>query len=100
MSNYWRGHEIEFVNDQWVYSVNKKPVKENPSIYCGHCGRSPTIEGHDGCLGTIPGIKNACCGHGITDQAYVQFFDDIRISGEEALDFFRRNNEIQLQKND
>jgi hypothetical protein len=39
---------------------------------CPHCGLSRTAEGHDGCLGTLPGVKAACCGHGVED-GYVLF---------------------------
>lgn len=51
-SNYLNGYE--------------KPI-------CGHCGLKRTPEGYDGCLGTIPGVMNACCGHGDENIAYVQF---------------------------
>jgi len=40
---------------------------------CEHCHLSRTAEGHDGCVGTLEGVRNACCGHGETDAAYVQF---------------------------
>jgi hypothetical protein len=39
---------------------------------CPHCGLSRTVEGHDGCLGTLPGVQAACCGHGVED-GYVLF---------------------------
>jgi len=29
----------------------------------------PTPEGHDACLGKLPGVGAACCGHGV-DDAY------------------------------
>ena len=32
---------------------------------CPRCGEMPTEEGHDACLGTLPGVVNACCGHGV-----------------------------------
>lgn len=31
---------------------------------CPKCGRKPTPEGYDPCLGHIPGAVAACCGHG------------------------------------
>ncbi len=40
---------------------------------CAACGQLPTPEGHDACLGTLPGVWNACCGHGDPSEAYVQF---------------------------
>lgn len=38
--------------------------------YCPRCKRSmPT--GPDACLGVLPGVSHACCGHGVTSRAYV-----------------------------
>jgi hypothetical protein len=33
---------------------------------CHRCGLSPTRKGHDPCLADLPGVINACCGHGVT----------------------------------
>ena len=43
---------------------------------CDHCGLKRTKEGHDGCIGTLDGVANACCGHGEINAAYVQFWHD------------------------
>lgn len=51
---------------------------------CSMCGHPPTAEDHDACLGTLPGVMNACCGHGVTQDAYVQFLDGETIRGESA----------------
>lgn len=41
---------------------------------CLECGLHRTKQGHDGCLGTLPGdVMNACCGHGNIPDAYIQF---------------------------
>jgi len=41
---------------------------------CILCSKERTAKGHDPCLGTIPGpVKNACCGHGNIEAAYIQF---------------------------
>jgi len=54
---------------------------------CKKCKKGPTKEGHDGCLGTLPGlIMNACCGHGNDAQAYIQYWGGDRISGDRAID--------------
>lgn len=80
-----RGHPMETQNgDDWFYSDTKQPVSEAPNRPCGHCDKSDTAEGHDGCLGTLPGVKNACCGHGIASDAYVQFSDGSRVGGMRA----------------
>ena len=72
MTDAHRGHSIILVNDAWVYADTNELVSENPNRECGHCGLSNTPEGHDACLGTLPGVSNACCGHGDVSQAYVQ----------------------------
>lgn len=70
----FRGREIELVNNQWLFSDTGEPTVETwEDRPCGHCGLYNTPEGHDGCLGTLPNVMNACCGHGDTLQAYVQF---------------------------
>jgi len=57
---------------------------------CGHCGLRRTVEGHDGCIGTLPDVMNACCGHGEDGMAYVQFWGRERLEGEEALKYIKR----------
>jgi hypothetical protein len=45
---------------------------------CYACGERQTPEGHDPCLGTLPGVKFACCGHGVRD-GYIVFDNDVTI---------------------
>lgn len=54
---------------------------------CSKCGLLPTVEGHDGCLGTLPDaqIMNACCGHGDDSYAYIQYWDGNIIRGNGAI---------------
>lgn len=93
--SYLRGHEIELVNGEWVYRDTKEPTVDTwGNRPCGSCGMFKTIEGHDGCLGTLPGIMNACCGHGRSSEAYVQFLDGHAIHGKDAtiiLDILKNN---------
>lgn len=67
---------------------------------CEHCGKGVTKEGHDGCIGTLPDeVMNACCGHGVTLSAYVQFDHEeysiapnrYRIIGQAALNYIERH---------
>jgi hypothetical protein len=59
---------------------------------CGACGLQPSPEGHDGCLGTLPdtNIMNACCGHGRSDMAYIQYWVGERIEGDMAIEEMKR----------
>jgi len=84
MKDKLRGHKIEKINKKWVYSDTKQPTA-GTIRECGQCGMSNTKEGHDGCLGTLPGLMNACCGHGDTREAYVQFLDGSVIGGADAV---------------
>jgi len=53
---------------------------------CAHCGLMPSPEGHDGCLGDLPGpIWNACCGHGRESMAYIQYEGGSCVRGRAAL---------------
>ena len=65
---YSRGWEIYFDGTKWRYSDNNKIVDD--SRPCKRCGRMPTKEGYDACLGFIEGVKSACCGHGV-EESYI-----------------------------
>jgi len=65
-TGYYRGHPIAFHERDgvWVYGDTGEPIKNHPRP-CPRCGMPPTPEGHDWCLGHIPGAVSACCGHGV-----------------------------------
>ncbi len=80
-----RGHQIEYVNGEWIYSDTKEPtVTTHDTRPCGYCGKDNTPEGHDGCLGTLPDVMNACCGHGNTNETYLQFWNGKIVRGVKA----------------
>jgi hypothetical protein len=81
----YRGHCIELAKDKWVYSDTKELVRDFHFIRaCGNCNMPYTNEGHDGCLGKLRGVTNACCGHGNIDEAYIQFLNAFCVRGEVA----------------
>ena len=87
LNSYLRGHKIELNGDKWVYSDTKEPTAETwQNRPCGHCGQHNTTEGHDACLGVLPKVINACCGHGDVNEAYIMYEDHTIIRGEKALD--------------
>ncbi|MDZ7703158.1 MAG: hypothetical protein U5L04_01580 [Trueperaceae bacterium] len=89
---HFRGHAIRYSEerDGFVYCDTGEPVEDRwESRPCGYCGRDSTPEGHDGCLGTLDGVRNACCGHGETGEAYVQFEDCRELREQEAIDYFQ-----------
>ena len=90
----WRGHKIECEDrgdDKiWVYSDTKEEVSLNTQRDCGFCGRPRTPEDHDGCLGALEGLMNACCGHGLPENAYVQFQNGEIVDGLEAVGILKK----------
>lgn len=95
--DYLRGHVIELKRYGWVY---KDTGEQTVRTYrdCGYCGKANTEHDHDGCIGELPNVMNACCGHGQIDDAYIQYRDGIIIRGQNAIQAMRNSN-ITKQKN-
>ena len=77
---YIRGHKVvESSSDgPWRYADTGEPATE-PWRPCVRCGRPAVGEvGADACLGILPGVKAACCGHGV-QRAFVFFCDGTRL---------------------
>ena len=70
--SHCRGWEIKYENERWVFSDNNEPCKTDNRRPCKRCNRFPTKEGHDACLGELPGVISACCGHGIKEP-YIKY---------------------------
>lgn len=65
-TSYSRGHKIIYQNNEWLYLDSKQSItNERP---CIKCGKMPTPEEYDACLGYIPNVIHACCGHGVEDK--------------------------------
>lgn len=84
VTSYFRGHPIYYSNKGWRYEDNlnlMEGVKPRP---CKKCGKKFAAQGvADPCLGDLPGVKKACCGHGIREKAYVMFTNGVVIRGFE-----------------
>ena len=64
ITGYIRGHKIRYLLCRgWVYCDTME--KFNDSRPCKRCGKMPTEEGYDVCLGYLLGVNHACCGHGV-----------------------------------
>ena len=63
VSTYFNGNLAYSKSENWYYCNDSSPVFNNPRP-CPKCGKLPTTEGYDACLGYIPNVKYACCGHG------------------------------------
>lgn len=77
-----RGHPIYWDGDRFRYEDDDTPTVDGwKTRPCGHCGLVSTSEGHDPCLGTLPGVANACCGHGVREESYIQFSNGVIVKG-------------------
>lgn len=98
ITSFLRGHPIEWCPEraEWVFcDTGDSTAGAWMGRPCGHCGAGATVEGHDGCLGTLPGVMNACCGHGQAEEAYVQYRDGNVVRGADALAVMQRRQHEQ-----
>jgi len=88
-----RGHEIRFDEDlnEWVYADDLSSISEDRT--CARCGMPPTKDGHDDCIANLPGVVEACCGHG-TSEPYVMFRGGETIRGEVATKWMHDNKPL------
>jgi len=83
--SYFRGHRTIFVNGEWLYEDTKTKAGFDGEVRsCKKCGAK--FEGSnngdpDPCLGVLPGVDNACCGHGVPEMAYIRFKNGVTITG-------------------
>lgn len=61
----------------WVPEIPDGVTREDYAILlrqqrCSWCAQRRLPNGNDPCLGTLPGVNYACCGHGCGD-GYVSF---------------------------
>lgn len=65
----------------WRFKDTDEPTVETwRSRSCGRCGEHVNGKA-DPCLGELPGVANACCGHGNSTQAYIQFNNGVAVYG-------------------
>ena len=71
-TSFSRGNPIYFDGTDWRYCDNNQIHTD--SRPCKRCGRMPTKEGYDACLGYINGASSACCGHGAEDKYIIELW--------------------------
>ena len=84
------GHRVWFnekIKKRCLVENDKPAFDENCVLIlvCQHCDKPPTVEGHDGCLGTLKDCSFACCGHGGKSNPYITTGNGEVFRGEEAL---------------
>ena len=88
--SFYRGWAIEWTGDSWIYADTKQPLPGwgGEARPCKRCGAIMNDHEADKCLGNLPGVDNACCGHGVREQAYIRFTNGLTIEG-----FIKTRNE-------
>lgn len=104
-----KGKKVYFDEKRWAWILTDEDWNEsNPTEYiieedsslqwdgvkCQRCGRERLKTGEDPCLGHLPGVKFACCGHG-TQTGYITFENGVTIRGwfhVDPPDMFGRDN--------
>lgn len=75
----------EVYEGYWVFedTGERLPATGGKVRPCKKCGKVfPLGEGEvDPCLGVLPGVDNACCGHGISKASYIRFTNGMIIQG-------------------
>lgn len=71
-ASYVRGNLVFYDEEDnaWFYE-DGVCVDDDPDRVCPVCGRPPTPEGYDACLGYIPGCISACCSHGMGEPFFI-----------------------------
>lgn len=83
-----KGHKITCterdesgVYSVWRYAESGKRFSTEDSLACVKCGKVSKGHEPDPCMGNLPGVENACCGHGIENDAYISFDNGITVRG-------------------
>jgi hypothetical protein len=88
---YFRGHPVVCLagEDCERYADDLTPTVDEAGTSverpCVQCGLLAAPDGPDPCLGLLPDVRAACCGHGV-DEPYVLLHGTVR--GQQALDYF------------
>ncbi len=77
--NYLFGHRIDWSGGVWHFRDTGVGGTLGDRV-CPKCGLKRTAEGYDPCIAGLPGVKSACCGHGV-EPGYVRFVDDRVLRG-------------------
>ena len=75
---YYRGHPVVCLEDEacerYANDLTSTVGEDGAGVErpCVHCGMMAAPDGPDPCLGMLPGVVSACCGHGV-EEPYVLF---------------------------
>lgn len=82
---FGHGAWFDWETEIWRWCDNNGSCHEEHRL-CPECGEDALADGIDPCLGKLPGVKAACCGHGRDPVfgehlGYILFEDGSRVDG-------------------
>lgn len=100
---YLMGNKV-YTNDRgetWYYADTNQRVSKNDWLTCPACSKRARLNDPDPCLGVLPGVKNACCGHGVYKNAYISFKNGVVIRGHlDIVENLKTGEEIHIPDRD
>jgi hypothetical protein len=87
-----RGVLVFYLGRHGAKNARKALADNQPVPYpltCPACQATMGVNGPDACLGYVPGVRNACCGHGRVCECYVQLDTGVTLRRAQAVDWFR-----------
>ncbi len=85
--SYFRGHPTVWneESEKWLYADDMSPTPTSGGEMrpCVGCGKTFTHDQGevDPCIGVLPGVDNACCGHGVKEKSFVRFETGVVLRG-------------------
>lgn len=74
-----------WIDGRWVYEDTGARAgfgfEVRPCKKCGLIFEGSNTGDADPCLGELPGVNNACCGHGVRSKSYVRFENGTVLKG-------------------
>lgn len=79
--SYCSGYAVTWNGSSWHFDDTGEPLLGWGGVArpCAKCGAVMDDHSPDYCLGNLPGVNNACCGHGQRNESYIRFTNGIVI---------------------
>jgi len=101
---YFRGHPTTVIDGKWCYADTHEVITDLDGDLpdnirpCKKCGKKFPFGEPDPCIGFLPGVKFACCGHGNRSDAYVLFDNDVHLQGFKVTNYFEGKKKRKRKK--
>lgn len=76
VTSHRQGHQVLCDDDGICRYVDTGELADHDRP-CIRCGKLPTPEGYDACLGFVFGVVSACCGHGVAEPYTLSRYIDL-----------------------